>query len=153
MTTLTTPLSCFSLTTDSHIAHLVLNKPQEMNTMHPTFWRELDAVLTHLHKDGSPRALVISSTGKHFSAGMALETFAGASPSPGRPKTDNTPSGGSAVREATSVGATFALDDQTPEGRAIWSNRHVMEAVTAMKGKRAGDFPALKPLKSFSELG
>jgi enoyl-CoA hydratase len=36
---------------------------------------------------------------------------------------------------------------------AIWSNRHVMEAVTAMKTKRAGDFPALKPLRSFSELG
>jgi len=36
---------------------------------------------------------------------------------------------------------------------AIWSNRHVAEAVTAMKTKRAGDFPALAPLKSFTELG
>jgi enoyl-CoA hydratase len=35
---------------------------------------------------------------------------------------------------------------------AIWSNRHVMEAVTAMKTKRAGDFPALAPLTSFSEI-
>jgi enoyl-CoA hydratase len=83
-------LTCFSLTTDNHIAHLVLNKPEAMNTMHPTFWRELDAVLTHLHKDGSARVLVISSTGKHFSAGMALETFAGA----------------------------IQMDDQSPEGRA-----------------------------------
>ena len=85
-----TPLQCFSLTTENHIAHLVLNKPDAMNTMHPTFWRELDQVLTDLHQEGRARALVISSTGKHFSAGMALETFAGA----------------------------ITMDDQSPEGRA-----------------------------------
>jgi enoyl-CoA hydratase len=85
-----TPLQCFSLTTENHVAHLVLNKPEAMNTMHPTFWRELDQVLTALHQDGKARALVISSTGKHFSAGMALETFAGA----------------------------ITMDDQSPEGRA-----------------------------------
>jgi enoyl-CoA hydratase len=90
MTTPQTPLTCFSLNVSDHIAHLVLNKPDAMNTMHPTFWRELDAVLTQLHQDGSARALVISSTGKHFSAGMALETFAGA----------------------------ITMDDQSPEGRA-----------------------------------
>ena len=90
MTTPTPPLTCFSLNVSDHIAHLVLNKPDAMNTMHPTFWRELDAVLTQLHQDGNARALVISSTGKHFSAGMALETFAGA----------------------------ITMDDQSPEGRA-----------------------------------
>jgi enoyl-CoA hydratase len=35
---------------------------------------------------------------------------------------------------------------------AIWSNQHVREAVTAMKQKRAGDFPALTPLRSFSQF-
>ena len=83
-------MHCFSLTVENHIAHLVLNQPDAMNTMHPTFWHELDTVLTQLHKDGSARVLVISSTGKHFSAGMALETFASATP----------------------------MDDQSPEGRA-----------------------------------
>lgn len=85
-----TALTCFSLTTENHIAHLVLNQPEALNTMHPTFWRELDEVLTQLHRDGAARVLVISSTGKHFSAGMALETFAGA----------------------------IKMDDQSPEGRA-----------------------------------
>ena len=85
-----TALTCFSLSQDQHIAHLVLNQPEALNTMHPTFWRELDAVLTQLHKEGTARVLVISSTGKHFSAGMALETFGGA----------------------------IAMDDQSPEGRA-----------------------------------
>ena len=73
-----TTTSCFSLSLTDNVAHLVLNRPEAMNTMHPTFWRELDEVLTALHAQGTARALVISSIGKHFSAGMALETFAGA---------------------------------------------------------------------------
>ena len=68
-------MECFTLSTDQQIAHLVLNRPDALNTMNPTFWRELDEVLTALHRDASARALVISSTGKHFSAGMALDTF------------------------------------------------------------------------------
>jgi enoyl-CoA hydratase len=84
------PLTCFSLSTTGHIAHLVLNRPEAMNTMHPTFWRELDEVLTHINSAGEARVLLISSTGKHFSAGMALDTFGGA----------------------------ISMDDQSPEGRA-----------------------------------
>jgi enoyl-CoA hydratase len=74
-------LNCFSLTNEGpngHVAHLVLNRPEAMNTMHPTFWRELHEVLTDIHKAGTARALVISSTGKHFSAGMDLQTFGSA---------------------------------------------------------------------------
>ena len=74
----TSPLTCFTLSISNHVAHLVLSKPQALNTMHAAFWRELDGVLTHLHKGTQARVLVISSTGKHFSAGMALETFNGA---------------------------------------------------------------------------
>ena len=70
--------SCFSLKTESHIAHLVLARPEAMNTMHPHFWRELHDILNRLHAEGQARALVISSTGKHFSAGMDLQTFGGA---------------------------------------------------------------------------
>ena len=71
-------LSCFSLLTENHIAHLVMNRPEAMNTMSPTFWRELHEVLTDIHKAGTARALVISSTGKHFTAGMDLQTFGSA---------------------------------------------------------------------------
>ncbi len=85
-----TAAPCFALTTTDHVAHLVLNRPAELNTMHLGFWRELDERLTRLHQDGTTRALVISSTGKHFSAGMALDAFAGGLP----------------------------MDDQSPEGRA-----------------------------------
>jgi enoyl-CoA hydratase len=78
MNTATPDLSCFSFSIADHVAHLVLSRPQALNTMQPSFWRELDQVLTTLHREGTARALVISSTGKHFSAGMALETFGGA---------------------------------------------------------------------------
>ncbi len=83
-------MHCFTLTEQNHIAHLVLSRPEALNTMNPQFWRELDAALTRLHKEGTARALVISSTGKHFSAGMALDTF------------DN----------------AIAMNDTSPEGRA-----------------------------------
>ncbi|MFM6996007.1 MAG: enoyl-CoA hydratase-related protein, partial [Limnohabitans sp.] len=82
--------TCFSLNWTDDVAHLVLNRPERLNTMQPTFWRELDELLARLHREGMARALVISSTGKHFSAGMALETFSGA----------------------------ISMDDQSPEGRA-----------------------------------
>lgn len=277
-------LTCFTLTVTDHVAHLVLNRPEAMNTMHPQFWRELDAVLADLHRGSDARALVISSTGKHFSAGMALETFGGAIT-----LDDRSPEGRAAVfDQLTDMQATFTrieelripviaaihggciggaldmvaaaciryatrdaffciqeinigmvadvgslqrlpklmplglLNELAYTGRrlpaeralecglvtqlfdshetlvagalacaneiatkppvavwgtkqavryardhgvhdslrqmgwlqgAIWSNRHVGEAVSAMQAKRAGDFPALAPLKRFSELG
>ena len=82
--------TCFELHIDKHIAHLVLNRPSELNTMHMVFWRELDSVLHALHANPQARVLVISSTGKHFSAGMSLDAF----------------------------GASVSMDDQTAEGRA-----------------------------------
>ena len=71
-------LTCFPLSVSDHIAHLVHSRPEAMNTMGPAFWRELDQALELLQRDGAARALVISSTGKHFSAGMALDVFGGA---------------------------------------------------------------------------
>jgi len=69
---------CFTLNISDKVAHLVLNRPHAMNTMQPVFWRELSAILGSLQREAPARALVISSTGKHFSAGMALDVFANA---------------------------------------------------------------------------
>lgn len=87
-------MSTMQLRMERHIAHLQLNQPERLNTMSPAFWRDLDATLTHIQSHGDVRALLISSTGKHFSAGMALDTF-------GDP--------------------TFAPQDHSPEGRAALS--------------------------------
>ncbi|MBB4842819.1 enoyl-CoA hydratase [Paucibacter oligotrophus] len=58
------------------IAHLQLNRPERMNTMAPAFFPALRDAVRELDAAGRTRVLLISSTGKHFSAGMALETFA-----------------------------------------------------------------------------
>jgi len=83
-------LTCFELTIENHIAHLVMNRPDRLNALDMTVWRELDDVLQQLHQANQARVLVISSTGKHFSAGMSLDAF----------------------------GATVSMDDQSAEGRA-----------------------------------
>jgi enoyl-CoA hydratase len=57
------------------ISHLVLNRPERMNTMAPAFFPALRDAVRGLADEGATRVLVISSTGKHFSAGMALDVF------------------------------------------------------------------------------
>ena len=57
------------------VAHLRLNRPERMNAMTPAFFELLRAAVQRLHDEGRVRVLVISSQGKHFSAGMALDTF------------------------------------------------------------------------------
>lgn len=67
----------FSLDTDAAgLAHLQLNRPQRLNQLEPAFFPALRDAVRGLHDSGEVRVLVISSTGKHFCAGMALETFA-----------------------------------------------------------------------------
>ena len=68
-------MECLTLTEDAGVGHLVLNRPDAMNTMSPQLWRELETVLDQLHRSSTLRALVISSTGRHFSAGMSLDVF------------------------------------------------------------------------------
>jgi enoyl-CoA hydratase len=68
---------CVAFSITDKVAHLVLNRPSALNTMQPVLWRELTEILQTLQRDASARALVISSTGKHFTAGMALDVFGG----------------------------------------------------------------------------
>ena len=67
----------FTLGTTAGIAHLQLNRPERLNTMAPPFFPALRDAVRALHDAGEVRALVISSTGKHFCAGMALDVFGG----------------------------------------------------------------------------
>lgn len=65
---------------DDGVAHLQLNRPERMNTMAPPFFPALRDAVAQLNAEGRTRALVISSTGKHFSAGMSLDVFGGGMP-------------------------------------------------------------------------
>lgn len=60
------------------VAHVVLNRPDELNSMTPAFWRELPDVVDRISASGRARALVISAAGRHFSSGMDLSVFADA---------------------------------------------------------------------------
>ena len=67
--------TCFDVTTENKVAHVRLNRPEALNTMIPEFWSELPRVVGELSDRGDVRAIVVSSTGKHFSAGMDLSVF------------------------------------------------------------------------------
>ena len=67
--------TCFKVNVADHIANLVLSRPDELNTMSRDFWVELGDVLEEINKDSDVRVVVMSSTGKHFCAGMDLNAF------------------------------------------------------------------------------
>ena len=62
------------------IAELVLNRPERMNTMAPAFFPALRDAVQALDDAGDTRVLVVRGEGRHFCAGMALDTFAPAGP-------------------------------------------------------------------------
>jgi enoyl-CoA hydratase len=57
------------------VAHMALNRPKALNTMTRTFWREMREAAETLDNNPDVRAVVLSSTGKHFTAGMDLSVF------------------------------------------------------------------------------
>lgn len=66
----------FELSHEGAIAHLRLNRPERMNTMTPAFFAALRDAVRGLDSEGGTRVLVISSSGRHFCAGMSLDVFA-----------------------------------------------------------------------------
>lgn len=69
----------FELTADTNtgIARLTLSRPERMNTMDAGFFPAIGDAVRALDEAGQTRVLVLASTGKHFSAGMALDVFGG----------------------------------------------------------------------------
>lgn len=66
---------CFTVEVLGKVAHLRLARPEKLNSMIREFWTELPQIVRELDSGGDVRALVISSTGKHFCAGMDLGVF------------------------------------------------------------------------------
>ena len=61
-----------------HVAHVRLSRPEALNTMNKEFWDEIPAVFAEIDADPRVRAVVLSSTGRHFTAGLDLN-WAGSS--------------------------------------------------------------------------
>jgi enoyl-CoA hydratase len=68
-------LETLSVNIENHIAHIQMSRPEVLNSMVPAFWRELPAVVRKIDEESQARVIVISSQGKHFSAGMDLSVF------------------------------------------------------------------------------
>ncbi len=69
----------FTTSVEGGVGHLVLSRPDAFNAMDPAFWRDLPGLVRDLDATGEVRCLVVSSQGKHFSAGMDLAVFASGS--------------------------------------------------------------------------
>jgi enoyl-CoA hydratase len=67
--------SCFDLSIEDRIAHIVLNRPHKRNSMIPAFWDELPGIVRDIDSRAQARVIVISSTGPHFSSGLDTSVF------------------------------------------------------------------------------
>lgn len=65
----------FNVSVENHIAHVQLCRPDALNSMNQAFWLELPQCMRAIEAQTDARVIVISSTGKHFSAGMDLAVF------------------------------------------------------------------------------
>lgn len=67
--------TCFDVSIEDRIAHIVMKRPEKRNSMIPEFWDELPEIIRDIDESAKARVIVISSTGPHFSAGLDLDAF------------------------------------------------------------------------------
>lgn len=65
-------LETLDLSVSEHIAHVRMIRGSQLNTMNAAFWTEMITVFEAIDADPSVRCVVLSSTGKHFTAGLDL---------------------------------------------------------------------------------
>jgi enoyl-CoA hydratase len=67
--------TCFDVNVKDHVAHVVMNRPDEFNSMTRLFWKELPEIVKELDKNAEARVILLKGEGKHFNAGMDLANF------------------------------------------------------------------------------
>ena len=65
----------FDVEIDNSIAHIRFNRPEKRNSMNEDFWNLFPKEVEELDDSGEIRALIVSSTGPHFSSGIDLNMF------------------------------------------------------------------------------
>jgi enoyl-CoA hydratase len=106
-----TQWNCFDVSIEAGVAHIRMTRPEAMNTMNKDFWRELPAIVKDIDDNARARAIVISSTGKHFCAGMDLSVFANVGDRDGAP-VDRHVAGESFRRHVHHLQDTFSCLDE-----------------------------------------
>ena len=106
---------CFKIDIQDKIAHIILNRPEKMNSLPISFWSDLPRIINEIDHDALARVIVISSTGKHFSAGMDLSVFSDAENARNEenPKTDPGRKKGSFYRGLLKLQETFNCIDNS----------------------------------------
>ena len=72
---MTNKYESFNLEIEDNIANIILSRPEQLISMSRKFWVELPEILEEVNRNSEIRVLIISSTGKHFCAGMDLSAF------------------------------------------------------------------------------
>ncbi len=106
-----TQWNCFDVSIEAGVAHIRMTRPEAMNTMNKDFWRELPAIVKDIDDNARARCIVISSTGKHFCAGMDLSVFANVGDRDGAP-VDRHVAGESFRRHVHHLQDTFTCLDE-----------------------------------------
>ena len=65
----------FDVEVNNSIAHIRFNRPEKRNSMNEDFWNLFPKEVEGLDDSGEIRALIVSSTGPHFSSGIDLNMF------------------------------------------------------------------------------
>ena len=78
--------TCFKVAIADGVAHIELSRPERLNAMTREFWAELPAIVRDIDDHARARVIVISSTGKHFTAGMDLSVFQASDMLAGKPR-------------------------------------------------------------------
>jgi len=68
-------MQSFILNINNKVAHLAFNIPQKANALDTVAWSEMKQVFEQLDADTSVRAIILSGEGKHFCAGIDLQTL------------------------------------------------------------------------------
>jgi enoyl-CoA hydratase len=86
-----------------------------MKSMPPSFWSDLPEIINEIDQEALARVIVISSTGKHFSAGMDLSVFSNADSQQKKEKssTDSGRQKGSFYRNLLKLQETFNCIDNS----------------------------------------
>ena len=67
----------FTIEHDGPVATVTLSRPEKRNAMSASFWEQFPDAIGEIDRTGDTRAIVLASTGPHFTAGIDLAAFAG----------------------------------------------------------------------------
>lgn len=77
-------LKAFTVSIDeNHVVEICLDRSEAFNSMNSDFWDELPAIVDALDRQAAARVVILSSKGKHFTAGMDLEVLSNLGGNPG----------------------------------------------------------------------